>query len=157
MNSHRQNPQKVEPCNTLIKMKPITPEKKLKFTSPKKLNQLLKKLLDYKQKNTIYKHSKVSICKFIDDFISFTHGSRAHFSNLICAAVFFAAFCHVLLHLVCTAGIAIRGHMGQNSTETRCRGFLVLESRCHGFSVLESPCRGFSSSEKMPWNHDVVA
>ena len=52
--------------------------------------------------------------------------------------------------------IHIRGHKGQNSTETRCRGFLVLESRCCGFSVLESRCRGLSSSEKMPWNHDVV-
>ena len=44
-------------------------------------------------------------------------------------------------------GRSIRGHKGQNSTETRCRGFLVLEYRC----------RGFSSSEKMPWNHDAVA
>ena len=50
----------------------------------------------------------------------------------------------------------IRGHKGQNFTETRCRGFLVLESRCRGFSVMESRCRGFSSSEKMPWNHQVV-
>ena len=53
--------------------------------------------------------------------------------------------------------IHIRGHKGQNSTETRCRGFLVLESRCRGFLVLESRCRGFLSSEKTPWNHDVVA
>ena len=52
---------------------------------------------------------------------------------------------------------SIRGHKGQNSIETRCRGFLVLESRCRGFSVLESRCRGFSSYEKMPWNHDVAA
>ena len=44
----------------------------------------------------------------------------------------------------------------QNSAETRCRGFLVLESRCRGFSALESRCRGFLSSEKMSWNHDVV-
>ena len=50
----------------------------------------------------------------------------------------------------------IRGHKGQNSTETRCRDFLVLESRCRGFSALESRCRGFLSSEKMSWNHDVV-
>ena len=50
----------------------------------------------------------------------------------------------------------IRGHKGQNSAETRCRGFLVLESRCRGFSALESRCRGFLSSEKMSWNHDVV-
>ena len=49
------------------------------------------------------------------------------------------------------------GHIGQNSTETRCRGFLVLESRCRGFSVLEFRCRSFLSSEKMPWNNDVVA
>ena len=41
----------------------------------------------------------------------------------------------------------IRGYKGQNSTGTRCRGFLALESRC----------RGFLSSEKTPWNHDVVA
>ena len=41
----------------------------------------------------------------------------------------------------------IRGHKGQNSTGTRFRGFLALESGC----------RGFLSSEKMPWNHDVVA
>ena len=27
--------------------------------------------------------------------------------------------------------------MGQNSAETQCRGFLVLESRCRCFSVLE--------------------
>ena len=52
--------------------------------------------------------------------------------------------------------IDIRGHKGQNSTGTRCRGFLVLESRCRGFSALESRCRGFLSSEKMSWNHDVV-
>ena len=51
----------------------------------------------------------------------------------------------------------IRRYKGQNSTGTRCRGFLVLESRCRGFLVLESRCRGFLSSEKMPWNHDVVA
>ena len=51
----------------------------------------------------------------------------------------------------------IRRHKGQNSTETRCCGFLDLESRCSGFSVLESQCRGFSSSEKMPRNHDFVA
>ena len=31
---------------------------------------------------------------------------------------------------------------------SRCCGFLVLESQRH---------RGFLSSEKMPWNHDVVA
>ena len=37
---------------------------------------------------------------------------------------------------------AIRGHKGQNSTGTRCRGFLVLESRCRGFLVLELRCRG---------------
>ena len=53
--------------------------------------------------------------------------------------------------------IFIRGHKGQNSTGTRCRGFLALESRCRGFLVLESRCRGFLSSEKTPWNHDVVA
>ena len=39
----------------------------------------------------------------------------------------------------------------------RCRGFLALESRSCGFLVLESRCRGFLSSEKTPWNHDVVA
>ena len=42
---------------------------------------------------------------------------------------------------------SIRGHKGQNSTGTRCPGFLVLESRC----------RGFLSPEKTPWNHNVVA
>ena len=51
----------------------------------------------------------------------------------------------------------IRGNKGQNSTGTWCRGFLALESRCRGFSVLESRCPGFLSSEKTPWNHDVVA
>ena len=30
--------------------------------------------------------------------------------------------------------------MGQNSTGTRCRGFLVLESRCRGFLVFEPQC-----------------
>ena len=54
-------------------------------------------------------------------------------------------------------GTSIRGHKGQNSTGTRCRDFLALESRCRGFLVLESRCRGFLSSEKTPWNHDVVA
>ena len=49
------------------------------------------------------------------------------------------------------------GYKGQNSTGTWFRGFLVLESRCRGFLVLESRCRGFLSSEKTPWNHDVVA
>ena len=53
--------------------------------------------------------------------------------------------------------LCIRGHKGQNSTGTRCRGFLALESRCRGFLVLEYWCRGFLSSEKTPWNHDVVA
>ena len=43
--------------------------------------------------------------------------------------------------------IAIKGYKGQNSTETRCRGFWVLESRC----------RGFLSSEKMRWDNNVVA
>ena len=52
--------------------------------------------------------------------------------------------------------IGIRGHKGQNSTGTRCRGSLAFESRCRGFLVLESRCRGFLSSEKMSWNHDVV-
>ena len=51
----------------------------------------------------------------------------------------------------------IRGHKGQNSTGTRCRGFLALESRCRGFLVLESRCRDFLFSEKTPWNHDVLA
>ena len=51
---------------------------------------------------------------------------------------------------------AIRGRKGQNSAETRFRGFLVLESRCRGFSSLESRCRGFLYSEKISWNHDVV-
>ena len=51
----------------------------------------------------------------------------------------------------------IRGDTGQNSAETQCRGFLVLESPCVSFSVLESRCRGFLSSEKMPWDYDVVA
>ena len=37
----------------------------------------------------------------------------------------------------------VRGHKGQNSTGTQCRGFLALESRCRGFLVLESRCRGF--------------
>ena len=44
-------------------------------------------------------------------------------------------------------GLDIRGHKVQDSTETRCRGFFILESWC----------RGFLSSEKIPWNHDVVA
>ena len=51
----------------------------------------------------------------------------------------------------------IRGHKSQNSTGTRCRGFLALESRCRGFLVLESRCRGFLSPEKTPWNNDFVA
>ena len=51
----------------------------------------------------------------------------------------------------------IRGNKGQNSTGTRCRGFLAWESRCRDFLVLESRCCGFLSSEKTPWNHDVVA
>ena len=51
----------------------------------------------------------------------------------------------------------IRGHKGQNFTGTRCRDFFALESWCRGFLVLESRCRGFLSSEKTPWNHDVVA
>ena len=38
--------------------------------------------------------------------------------------------------------LSIRGHNGQNSTETGCRGFLVLESLCRGFSALESECHG---------------
>ena len=37
----------------------------------------------------------------------------------------------------------MREHKGQNSTGTRCRGFLILESWCLGFLVLESRCRGF--------------
>ena len=41
------------------------------------------------------------------------------------------------------AAVSIRGHKGQNSAETRCRDFLVLESRCRGFSALECRCRGF--------------
>ena len=61
---------------------------------------------------------------------------------------------HLLRHI---RSNYIRGRKDQNSAETRCRGFLVLESRCRGFSVLESRCRGILSSEKMPWNHDVVA
>ena len=44
-------------------------------------------------------------------------------------------------------GLDIRGHKGQDSTGTRCRGFFILESWC----------RSFLSSEKIPWNHDVVA
>ena len=52
---------------------------------------------------------------------------------------------------------SIRGHKDQNSTETGCHGFLVLESRCCGFSALESLCCGFLPSEKKSWNHDVVA
>ena len=40
----------------------------------------------------------------------------------------------------------IKGHKGQNSVESQCRGFSALESRC---------C-GFLSSEKMFWNHEVV-
>ena len=32
----------------------------------------------------------------------------------------------------------IRGYKGQNSGDTRCRDFLILESRCRSFSVLES-------------------
>ena len=51
----------------------------------------------------------------------------------------------------------IKGHKGQNSAGTRCRGFLALEYRCRGFLVLESRFRGFLSSEKTPWNHDVMA
>ena len=47
-------------------------------------------------------------------------------------------------------------HKGQNSTGTRCRGFLVLESQYRGFLVLESRCCCFLFSEKMYWNHDVV-
>ena len=53
--------------------------------------------------------------------------------------------------------ISIRGHKGENSAETQCRGFLVLESlyrdfsamesRCRGFLVLESRCRGFPALE----------
>ena len=49
-----------------------------------------------------------------------------------------------------------QGHNGQNSGETRCRGFLVLKSRCHGFSVLEYWCRDYLPSEKMSWYHNVV-
>ena len=56
-----------------------------------------------------------------------------------------------------TSPLPIRGHKGQNSTGTRCPGFLVLETRCRGFSALESRCRGFLSSEKMSWNHDVMS
>ena len=35
-----------------------------------------------------------------------------------------------------TSGI-YQGDKGQNSTASRCRGFLALESRCRGFLVLE--------------------
>ena len=40
----------------------------------------------------------------------------------------------------------IRSHQGQNSAESWCRGFLVLESRCRGFLVLEYRCRGTCAS-----------
>ena len=53
--------------------------------------------------------------------------------------------------------LGIRGHKGQNSTGTRSPRFLALASRCRGFSVLESRCRGFLSSEKTPWNDDLIA
>ena len=57
----------------------------------------------------------------------------------------------------CLQVTAIREHKSQNSARTGCRGLLVLESWCRGFLVLESRCCGFLSSEKTPWNHDVVA
>ena len=44
--------------------------------------------------------------------------------------------------------INIRGHKDQNSAETRCRGFLVLESRCRGFSTLESRSVAFCLLKK---------
>ena len=43
---------------------------------------------------------------------------------------------------------------GQKHHETKTWN---LESRCRGFLFLESWCRGFLSSEKTPWNHDVMA
>ena len=55
----------------------------------------------------------------------------------------------------------IRGYNGQNSTESLCCGFLVLESRCRGFSVLEF--RWYwdieflqNSDPYAPWYHNVV-
>ena len=52
--------------------------------------------------------------------------------------------------------VDIRGHKSQNSGGTRCRGFVVLESQCCVFLVLESWYCSFLSSEKTPWNHNVV-
>ena len=74
---------------------------------------------------------------------------------LRCSAALLMFHYSVVFRLFCQ--YSIRGHKGQNSTGTQCRGFLALESRCRGFLVLESRCRGFLSSEKTPWNHDVVA
>ena len=49
----------------------------------------------------------------------------------------------------------VRGYNGQNSAETLCCGFLVLESQCCGFLVLESWCCGFSVLES--WCHGTLS
>ena len=60
------------------------------------------------------------------------------------------SFCGIL-----TLMTSIRGHTGENSAETWCRGLLVLKSWCHGFSVLESQCRSslslFGPRISMSW------
>ena len=74
---------------------------------------------------------------------------------LRCSAALLVFHYSVVFRLFCQ--YSIRGHKGQNSTGTQCRGLLVLESHCRGFLVLKSRWRGFLSSKKMPWNHDVLA
>ena len=74
---------------------------------------------------------------------------------LRCSAALVMFHYSVVFRLFCQ--YSIRGHKGQNSTGTQCRGFLILESRCRGFLVLEFWYRGFLSFEKTPWNHDIVA
>ena len=59
-------------------------------------------------------------------------------------------------HGACGAAGAIRGHKGQNSTGTRCRGFLVMEPPCRVFLSWNLDVVAFLSSEKMPLNYDVV-
>ena len=65
---------------------------------------------------------------------------------LRCSAALVMFHYSVVFRLFCQ--YSIRGHKGQNSTGTQCRGFLVLASQCRGFLVLESR---FSPRISMSW------
>ena len=95
---------------------------------------------------TLISNSKKTLETGLDLMPSFKTSIDTIVEGLVLNVCYLENQCHNFIQK--KYGRSMRSHKGQNSAETRCCGFLVLEPQCCSYSILESQCCCLLSSEK---------